>query len=81
MDILVYTAVVVTITQVFKTAFAIESKFIPFVALGIGALFFAVACFFGATTLEYQSIMDALVGILSAMGLYSSIKSTGSILK
>lgn len=75
MDILIYTGVVITTTQVLKTAFGIKSKYIPLVALAIGALFFGVAYLTGVTKIGYQEIMNAVVGIFSAMGLYSSAKA------
>ena len=75
MDILVYVGVVITLTQVCKTAFGIATRWIPFVALLIGAVFFAIAYFSGVVTINYQSIMDLVVGILSAMGLYSGTKA------
>lgn len=76
MDILIYTGVVITLTQVLKTAFGIATKYIPLVALLIGALFFGLAYITGATQIDYQSIMNAIVGIFSAMGLYSGVKAT-----
>lgn len=76
MDILIYTGVVLTLTQVLKSALGITSKFVPLVALLIGALFYIVAIFTGATTFDYTSMMNAIIGIFSAMGLYSGVKST-----
>lgn len=76
MDILVYTGVVLTITQILKKALRIESKFVPLVALLIGGLFFLTAYILGAVTLDYTSIMNAFVGILSAMGIYSGYSAT-----
>ena len=76
MDILIYTGVVLTLTQVLKSAFGITSKFIPLVALLIGALFYSVAVLTGVAVLDYTSIMNAIIGIFSAMGLYSGVKNT-----
>ena len=75
MDILVYTGVVIALTQVLKTAFGITSKYIPLVALAVGAFFFGIAYLTGETKIGYQEIMNAVVGIFSAMGLYSSAKA------
>lgn len=75
MDIIVYVGVVISLTQVLKTAFGISTRYIPLVALLIGALFFGVAYLTGVTTINYQDIMNAIVGIFSAMGLYSSVKA------
>lgn len=78
MDILIYTAVVLSCTEIVKVAFVITKKFVPFVALMFGALFFVMAYQLGAVTLDYSSIMEALVGVLSAMGIYSGIRATTS---
>lgn len=75
MNISVYVVVVMALTQLLKSAFTIPTRFIPLIALGIGALFYAIACITGAATFDYQSIIDVLVGILSAMGLYSGAKA------
>ena len=76
MDILVYTAVVLSCTQIIKTAFGIAKRFVPILALGIGGIFFVVAYFTGAVTFDFTSIMNAIVGVLTAMGLYSGVKAT-----
>jgi len=75
MDIAVVVVVVVVLTQLLKVAFLIPSRFIPLVALAIGAVFYALAYFTGSVTLDFKTIMDVLVGILSAMGLYSGAKA------
>lgn len=76
MDIIVYVGVVLALTQVLKTAIGIKAKYVPLVALLVGGLFYTVAVLTNVATLDYQSIMDVVVGILSAMGLYSGVKAT-----
>lgn len=78
MDILIYTGVVLSCTEIFKISFGITKRFVPLLALGFGALFFIVAYQLGAVNLDYSSIMEALVGVLSAMGIYSGIRATTS---
>ena len=78
MDIIVYLGVVLSVTQIFKKAFGITSKFVPLVALLVGSVFYAIAVLTGVATLDYQSIINAVAGILSAMGLYSSTKTITS---
>ena len=76
MNILVYTGVVLALTQVLKSAFGIKSKFVPLVALFVGAVFYVLAYFTGVVSFGYEPIIEALVGILSAIGVYSGVKNT-----
>lgn len=76
MDIVVFATVVLAVTQVIKTAFNTSKKFVPLVAIITGALFYILAVVTGSTTFGYETVLSALISILTAMGFYSGVKAT-----
>jgi len=75
MDIVVFTAVIMALTQLLKITLSITSRYVPIVTLGLGVLFFTVAYFTGAVTLSYVEIINTLAAVLASMGLYSGTKA------
>ena len=76
MDILIFSGVVIALTQVAKIAFGVVKRYIPLVALLIGAGLFTLAIYGGAVDFSYQSVIEALVSVLTALGIYSGVKTT-----
>ena len=79
MDILIFAGVVMALTQVVKIASGVTKRYIPLVALMIGAMLYTLAITSGAVTFSYESIIEALVSVLTALGVYSGAKATAGL--
>lgn len=75
MDIVILGAIVLGLVQVVKSTFGITSRYIPVVTLVITALLFAVYMVIENVPVNWESIQNAIIVALSAMGLWSGTKA------
>lgn len=79
MNILIFSGIVMAVTEVIKLALGVTGRYIPLVALLVGVAFFTLAYITGEVALDYNSIVSALVSVLTALGLYSGVKNTAGL--
>ena len=75
MDIIIFSAIVVGLVQLFKTTFNITSRYIPVVTLVVTALIFVTYMKIEHIALNWEAIQNAIIIVLSATGLWSGGKA------
>lgn len=76
MNTLIFAGVVMALTQVIKIAFVPNKRFIPLIAVIIGMLLYGIGILTGDFSVSFNSIIDSLIAVLSALGLYSGVKAS-----
>lgn len=76
MDLIVISGIILGVTQLAKTTFGISSRYVPITSFLISCLIFAGALMLNDFPLTWDFVASALVVSLSAIGMYSGVKST-----
>lgn len=66
---------ILALVELFKSAFGLNTKLAPVVAVVLGLIFSVAYSYYGDTVLYEAIVMGIIVG-LSAVGLYSGTKNT-----
>jgi hypothetical protein len=75
MEFATITAIIMAITEVFKRAFSIKTKYIPLLAILCGCVVVGFYAYLEGQKISWTVVQNMLISVFTAMGIYSGTKS------